>query len=127
MISITLTDDTETLELKALERPFVETPLESATDIETLGFNVFTDFIATKRSWSNTWKIMTNAEYQALVGFYNRQITSGKYPLLTMDFYSVSSVPVRMKIGAKNIRDHDGVVEDVNVSFRETVQGGETY
>lgn len=124
MIKAILTDDVTTLELKALERPFTETTLEKTTDVETLDFNLFTDFISTKRQWSNTWTIMTNAEYEALVGFYKRQFTAYKYPLLTIDFYSVSLVPVRMSIGVKNIRDHDGVVEGVSVTFREASQLG---
>lgn len=122
MIKLVLTDDTETLELKALQKPFTETPLERATDVETLDANIHTNFVTTKRTWTHTWSRMTNSEYEALVGFYKRQFTAYKYPLLTIDFYSVSNVPVRMSIGDKKIQDHDGIVNDVSVTFRETSQ-----
>ena len=49
MINITLTDDVETLQLKALQIPFVEKTLEKSTDVETLSGDVHTHFITTKR------------------------------------------------------------------------------
>lgn len=119
---ITLTDTTTTATMLATEVPLTTTTLEGAVDVQTLSFNVYTDFIAQKRTWSHTWKYMTEDEYNALVGFYNRQFTLYQYPELTITEEGVDGVIVRMTMNVKNIIDGCGTVNDVSVTFRETRQ-----
>ena len=122
MINIQLTDDVATLTLPTLEVPLTEQTIENAVDVQTLDFNVYTDFIAQKRLWSHTWATLTQAEYDALRAFYDRQFTTYKYPRITMAHYSVSDVPVRMTLNTKEVISHAGEVANVQVSFRETAQ-----
>ena len=46
------------------------------------------------------------------------------YPQLTIDGESVTDLVVKFELGAKNIIDDCGEVQDVTVSFRETRQLG---
>ena len=122
MITITLTDNTTTLNLPVLNVPLEESIIENATDVVTLDNNVYTDFISQKREWSHTWAYLSKDEYEALRGFYDRQFTLFKYPLFTIDYYSITEVPVRMTINTKNTIDQCGTIKDVTVIFRETSQ-----
>lgn len=122
MIKIQITDDTTTLILPLLEVPLTEETIENATDVQTLDFNVYTDFIAQKRLWSHTWSTLSESEYNALRGFYDRQFTTFKYPRITIEHYNVSSVPVRMTLNSKQVISHAGEVSNVQASFRETSQ-----
>jgi hypothetical protein len=122
MITIQLTDDTTTLTLPLLEVPLSEQTIEDATDVQTLDFSVYTDFIAQKRLWSHTWETLSESEYNALRAFYDRQFTTFKYPKLSIAHYAVSGVPVRMTLNTKDIISHAGEVANVQVSFRETAQ-----
>jgi hypothetical protein len=120
MIAIELTDDTGTVTLPLLEVPLTEETIENATDVETLDKNVFTDFIAQKRLWSHTWATLSKAEYDVIRGYYNRQFTTYKYPILSIPYYNVSDVPVRMTLSTKEVISNRGDVANVQVGFRET-------
>lgn len=121
---ITLNDGTGANTLTATEVPLTTTPLEIATDVQVLSGNLYTDFIANKRIWSHTWAYLTEAEYDVIKGYYDRQFTLFTYPELTIVEEGVSDIPVRMSITPKQIIDNCGVVSDVTVSFRESRQLG---
>jgi len=121
-ITMTLQDDTTTLVLPLPEIPLTETPLENAVDVVKLDYNVSTYFINMKREWSHTWKYLTKTEYDNIVGFFNRQQTTFKYPILTISDGSATNVVVRMTIGKKNTIDNCGGVDGFQVGFRETSQ-----
>lgn len=121
---ITLTDSTTTATIVESDKPATTTTIEGSVDVQTLSYNVYTDFITQKRIWSRTWAYMTEDEYSMLVGFYNRQFTLFEYPELTIDDEGVDAVTVRMVMQPKNIIDGCGTVQDVAVSFRETRQLG---
>jgi len=122
MINITLTDDVATLTLPMLEIPLTETPIEKATDVENLLGDVKTYFIGQKRQWSHTWEYLSQADYDAIRAFYDRQLTLFKYPRLSIDYYSISDVSVRMSINQKDIVNHCGSISGLQVTFRETLQ-----
>lgn len=119
---IQLTDATGTTTLPLTEVPLTITPVEIASDVQVLSGNVYTDFIAQKRAWSHTWKYLTEAEYNVIKGYYDRQFTNFEYPLLTISDNGVTSIPVRMTIAPQNIIDNCGTIQDVTVSFRESKQ-----
>jgi hypothetical protein len=120
MIEIVIADTVGTLTLTTLEVPLTEQTIENATDVQTLDYNVYTDFINTKRQWVHRWDSLTQTQYNSLRAFYNRQFTLYQYPTLTIDYYSVSDVPVRMYLNEKDIVDNCGTIENVEVRFRET-------
>lgn len=124
MIEIRLTDDTGSTTFQTLEVPLKIQTIEGATDVQTLDYNVYTDFLAQKRVWSHTWAYMTETEYNKLKGYYDRQFTLFEYPQLSIDYFSVANVPVRMTLNPREVIDYCGTVQNVEVTFRETKQLG---
>ena len=96
--------------------------IEGATDIVTLDNNLSTYFTENKREWSNSWSYMSEEEYSTLKGYYDRQWTTFQFPLLTIDQLNVSGQVVRMYLNTQSVINNCGLVEGVEVRFRETVQ-----
>ncbi len=67
---------------------------------------------------------MSREEYKKLKGFYDRQFTEYKYPLLTIPHLSVERVPVLMNINSRDIVNNCGMVSGVEITLRETRQLG---
>lgn len=124
MIDIKLTDATGTATLQMLEVPLSIKTIEGATDVQTLDYNVYTDFLTQKRVWSHTWAYMDEDDYNILKGYYDRQFTLFEYPELSIDYYSVANVPVRMTLNQREVINFYGRVQNVEVTFRETKQLG---
>jgi hypothetical protein len=124
MIKMTLTDDTISVELQALEIPLSEEYAYLDTEVLTLDNNVSVYILpgTEKRVWTHTWAYMDKDMFDILRGFVDRQRTLYKYPLVTIDEQDVLEVPVYMKLSAKNIRNHCGDVEDVTIELRESDQ-----
>lgn len=122
MYEIVITDSTDSDTLPALEIPLVLTTIEGATDVQTLDFNIYTDFITTKRLASHTWAYLSEAEYNTLKGYYDRQFTLFEYPTITITELGITNMVVRMTLNPQSIIDHCGTVEGVTVSFRESKQ-----
>lgn len=125
MIELTLTDSSTSLTLPILSPPLSEAVVEGATDVVTLDMNMSTYFTYNKSQWSHTWSYLSEAQYNLVKGFYDRQFTLYKYPLLTITgagSADVSNVAVRMTIDPRRIIDNCGTVEGVTVGFRESKQ-----
>jgi len=121
MINGTLTDSTGTLDMPAFELGFKENTIENSTDVETLDANIYTDFINKKRQWTITYKHITEASYEALRGYYDRQFTLYKYPVLAIAHYSFDA-PVRMYMNERAVWSDNGEVQGVVITLRETNQ-----
>lgn len=119
---ITITDDVDTMTIQYPSPPLVEDTIEGATDVQTLDMNLYTDFYATKRVWSNTLSFMSESDFNKLKGFYDRQFTLWKYPLISITDLGVSNVVVRMGLTPRRVVNNCGRVEEVSMTFRETVQ-----
>lgn len=124
MFQITLTDSTTSYTFTTLSRPLTYRAIEGAVDVETLDNNIYTDFTELKGFWSHTWRYMSEAEYQILRGFYERQFTLLAYPKLTITAMSVANVSVRMTLSPQSIIDNCGKVENATATFRESTDGG---
>jgi len=124
MIELELTDATGTSTLQMLEVPLSIKTIEGATDVQTLDYNVYTDFLTQKRVWSHTWAYMDESDYNILKGYYDRQFTLFEYPELSIDYYNVANVPVRMTLNQQEVVNYCGRVQNVEVTFRETKQLG---
>lgn len=122
MITIKLTDNSGPLVLPTLAPPLAESTIEGATDVQTLDNNISTYFTANKRQWVQQWPYMSEADFNVLKAYYDRQWTDYKYPLVTIDYYDITDVPCRMYLDPKNVIDNCGTVQDVSVTFRETRQ-----
>ena len=119
-----LTDSAGTHELPPLEVPLTRVKNEKMTTVEPLSGNVYDDFIATKRAWSQTWANLTKEEYDDLDEIYERMKSEWQYPELSIDGEAVTNLVVKFTLGPKNIINDCGDVQDVTVSFRETRQLG---
>lgn len=120
-ITLTLTDDANSITYELLQVPFTEKQEMGGSKIVTLDGNVSTYRLWGKRLWTHKWAWMTEQEYLNLKGFYDRQWTSLKYPKMTCERLGVESLPVVLDISDRNIISDCGVVRDVEISLRETV------
>lgn len=126
-MELKLTDATGQSTLPAIEVPLSVSTFEGAADVQTLSFDIYTDYVTQKRTWTQTYAFLTKEEYQLLKGYYDRQFTNYTYPQLTIDGSvnnDVTNVVVRMSLTQQNIIDNCETVSDITVSFRETRQLG---
>lgn len=121
---IYLTDSVGTHELPPLEVPLTRVKNEKMTTVEPLSANVYDDYIATKRVWAHTWSYLTKEQFDGLDVIYERMKAEWTYPQITIVGEDVTNLVVQFTLGAKNIIDDCGEVQDVTVSFRETRQLG---
>jgi hypothetical protein len=117
-ITATLND----LSMPRIQRDFINTPQENATDVVTLSGEMYTDFISVEHSWTFNYESLTEAEYDALRAIYDSQFTLYEYPTLSIPFYDIVDQPVRMYINEKNIWNNCGSVQNVQFIFRITEQ-----
>jgi hypothetical protein len=123
---IIITDAMGTDTLPPLEIPLTVTQIEGATDVTTLDYNVYTDFVALKSLVSHTWAFLSEEDFLIVKGYYERQFTLFQYPRITITELGISDRVVRMSLNPRNIIDHCGTVSDVTVSFRESKQNPES-
>lgn len=124
---ITLHDDSTSWTSPPPQTPLNIQTVESAIDVTTLDLNIYTDLIATKRMWTVNWGTMTAADFASLKGFYDRQFTLYKFPLLSITDLSLSSIVVRMTINDQSIVSAGGLVDGVTITLRETTQTSTYY
>lgn len=124
---VTLTDDTATWSSPTPDTPLTVETIEHSAEVTTLDLNVYVDMISTKKVWTVQWGYMDPGTYQHLKGFYDRQFTSGRFPTITIEDLNVNGVVAKMTISNQNITDQSGLVENIEVTFRETKQMGDVY
>lgn len=122
MITGMLQNSTGTVQLPPFEVSLNTDTLENATDVTTLDFNLYTDFINSKRQWVMGWDSLTEDEYDSIREMYEEQFSLFEYPYLTISYYGIVDVPVRMYMNRKAVWNHCGEVENVEITLRETVQ-----
>lgn len=108
-------------ELPPLEVDFISSYLDSAVDVTTLSNTMYTDFTSNSfKSWTLQWDSLTETEYEAIKSTYDSQFTLFTYPLLSIPYYGVVDVPVRMYINDRDVWNHCGAVKGVRIELRET-------
>lgn len=112
------------IELPALGVPLTETPIENATDVVTADNNVYTTFAVSsnKRGWELRFDILKEADYNLVRAIYDDQWITYEYPTLSIPYYGIEDVPVRMSINPKEVFNHCGDVQNVIITLRESVQ-----
>lgn len=112
------------LELPALGVPLTETTIENATDIVTADNNVYTTFAVSsnKRGWTIRFDLLREDDYNQIKAIYDDQWINYQYPTLSIPYYNIEDIPVRMSISPKEIFNHCGDVQDVIINLRESVQ-----
>lgn len=119
---IVISDTVDEMTIEYPAPPLREQVIEGATDITTLDLNVYTDFFATKRQWSNTLAKMSEDDFNQLKAFYDRQWTLFQYPSISIPDLGVEDVVVRMSLSPRDVVNNCGMVENVGIDFRETIQ-----
>lgn len=122
MYEIVITDSTGSLTLPALEVPLTISPIEGSTDVQTLDYNIYTDFTTIKKLISHSWAYLTEDQYNDLKGYYERQFTLFQYPRITISELSITDMTAKMTLNPQAIIDQCGTVSNVTVSFRESKQ-----
>lgn len=107
--------------------PLTEQVIESSTEVVTLDLNIYVDLFETKRVWTIRWGYMDAASYAILRGYYNRQFTNLRFPDVTIADLNVASVVVKASLNDQNISDESGLVENVELVLRETIQSTDNY
>ena len=124
---ITLTDSTGSWTSPAPNTPLTEQVIEASSEVVTLDLNVYVDLFNTKRVWTIRWGYLDAVDYDHLRGFYDRQFTDLKFPYLNIPDLGVSGSVVRATISERNITDQSGLVENVEITLRETIQSTDGY
>lgn len=119
---ITISDTVDEMTLRFPSPPLRETTIEGVSDVTTLDLNIYTDFFATKRLWTDTLPYMTEDDFNQLKAFYDRQWTLWQYPTVSIPDLEVNDVVVRFGLSPRDVINNCGDVENVQISFRETVQ-----
>lgn len=125
MITAIIANTSTSVTLPILEQDFVNKPIENAVDIETLNGRLYTDFVNQKGEWSLSFDSLTEDEYNDIRAIYDSQFTEYDYPTLSIAYYSVEDVSVRMYINDKNIWNNCGAIQNVELRFREQYATGD--
>lgn len=122
-ITATLTDNTGTLTLPDIEVPLKTEFIDIATDVVTVSNDLYTDLVGNRRRrWTFNYSSLTEQQYDDIKAYYDNQFVTYQYPTLSIPFYSVTDVIVRMNINDQDVYNDCGNVENVIVTFRETAQ-----
>ena len=123
MISLILEDSVHTSKYDNFNVPIKENRKDSYHQVTTKDGNITTYFDTLKREWEVNWEWLTADEYEELQGFYIRQFSSYRYPLVTIKELGVIQVPCFLTINERNIIDENGTVKDVTITLRESGTG----
>jgi hypothetical protein len=126
-IVATITSALGSLELPAIEVPLTKSRVDMTTDIVTLGNDIYTDFSPNRRrQWEFPYSWMYEDIYEAIEAVYDSQFTTGDYPTISIPYYGVEDVPVRMFLNDMEVIDDCGTIQGIKLSFRETSQQPES-
>ncbi len=124
-IQLTITDQQDTAVFNVFEAPVVSQPVIAETNIITIDNNVSTYYTGSKKSYTFNLGYMDADGYAVLKGFYDRQYSNLKYPVITItgaDNLNVSNLTAKMTLNAQRVVNNCGLVEQVTVEFRESKQ-----
>lgn len=121
-LTLTITDDERSETFDILPSPFTKSREIGKSEVTTQSGDIYTDYVYTKFEFSYNWGFLTEEEYRVLEGFFERQFSLNKYPRITIPALGVENMVARMELSEQNIVNDCGVVEDVEVKFRESRQ-----
>lgn len=124
---ITLKNSYTTWNSPTPDPPITQRYIDSAVEVTTLDLNVYTDLLSRKRSWTIQWGYMDNTSYSKLRSIVENQFTTLKLPALSIPDFGVSDVVVKATLNDHNVVDRSGLVENVELTLRETIQSSKNY
>ena len=120
LYTLTLADDSDTMSFTLLEIPISDPDVTGVATNTTLDGNVFQDYLYMRKQYQQSWSRMGEAEYTQLRGFFTRQYTLKKFPLLTMTDLGIQSLPVALSLTDDGVIDTCGTRQNVKLVMRET-------
>jgi len=124
-ITLTITDDSVTQTYGLLMAPVVSSPIITETDVQTVDGNISTYYNSTKQSFTVQLGYMSQDEYSVLKGFIQRQYQNLKYPAITITGainLNVTNMVAKMTLNDQSVVTNCGLVEGVQLTFRESKQ-----
>ena len=118
MITASISNNSTSVDLPPIEQQFLDMPLENATDVTTLDGSMYTDFVNQKKEWVFNYDSLTEDQYNDIRAIYDSQYSTNDYPSLSIPYYSFNQA-CRMYINTKDIWNHCGDVQNVQLTFRQ--------
>jgi hypothetical protein len=124
---ITLKNSYTTWNSPTPDPPIVQRYIDSAIEVTTLDLNVYTDLLSRKRSWTIQWGYMDKTSYSNLRFIIESQFTNLELPILSIPDFRVQNVVVKATLNDHSVVDRSGLVENVELTLRETIQASKNY
>lgn len=124
---ITLKNSYTTWNSPTPDPPIVQRYIDSAIEVTTLDLNVYTDLLSRKRSWTIQWGYMDKTSYSNLRFIIESQFTNLELPTLSIPDFRVQDVVVKATLNDHSVVDRSGLVENVELTLRETIQSSKNY
>jgi len=124
---ITLKNSYTTWNSPTPDPPIVQRYIDSAIEVTTLDLNVYTDLLSRKRSWTIQWGYMDKTSYSNLRFIIESQFANLELPTLSIPDFRVQNVVVKATLNDHSVVDRSGLVENVELTLRETVQASKNY
>lgn len=123
-ISLTITVGQTSYTFDNLEAPLVQTPILGETDITTMDGNISTYFNYSKKLYTFNFAFMSADDFGKLIELRDLQYSSKTYASITItggQNINVSNMVAKMSLNDQNVIDNCGTVENVELTFRESV------
>jgi hypothetical protein len=124
---ITLKNSYTTWNSPTPDPPIVQRYIDSAIEVTTLDLNVYTDLLSRKRSWTIQWGYMDKTSYSNLRFIIESQFTNLELPTLSIPDFRVQNVVVKATLNDHSVVDRSGLVENIELTLRETIQASKNY
>ena len=124
---ITLKNSYTTWNSPTPDPPIVQRYIDSAIEVTTLDLNVYADLLSRKRSWTIQWGYMDKTSYSNLRFIIESQFTNLELPTLSIPDFRVRDVVVKATLNDHSVVDRSGLVENVELTLRETIQASKNY
>lgn len=122
MYEIEISDSVDSMTIEFPEVPLKEQDEHLEARVQVMNGDVYIDHFATKRIWSNTLAYMSEADFNRLKAFADRQRSLWQYPVISIPARGVNDVVVLFDLSPREIIDNCGTVRNVEMIFRETSQ-----
>lgn len=117
-----ITATINSVDLPAIEVPLKKLRLDMLNPNVTLSNDVFAYVTENRRRlWEFPYSYMDEATYEAIEAVYDAQVETGVFPTISIPYYGVEDVTVFMQLSGMNVIDDCGTVQDIQLSFRETL------
>lgn len=114
-----LSDETDVVEYDLLEVPLTVGKRTNKRQLVTKNGAISTYWSYQKRVIKHRWSYLANDDCLRLRAFYDRQLTTGVYPKLTIEKLGIIDMVVMMELSERKIVRNDGLTSDVDVVFEE--------